>query len=139
MAKVVGTGSGTADTLSPNMEISATSRGTRAQNTVIVLNKKYLPKGLYIPSTALNLKSSPTFEATRLPEKCSLDFHSLHPTRRPTYDSGYPCANSQTVAMDHSKAHPNSLLFNYAATPQTSLDPQTSFTPLTSLTPHFPG
>lgn len=67
VAKVVQIGLGTAGTLSPNMEISAVSRGTQAQNAVILLNNKCLPKGLYIPSTALNLKSSPTSEATRLP------------------------------------------------------------------------
>lgn len=66
VAKIVQTGPGTAGTLSPSMEISAISRGTQAQNAVILLNNKCLPKGLYIPSSALNLKSSPTSE-TRLP------------------------------------------------------------------------
>lgn len=66
VAKIVQIGPGTAGTLSPSMEISAISRGTRAQNAVILLNNKCLPKGLYIPSSALNLKSSPTSE-TRLP------------------------------------------------------------------------
>lgn len=67
VAKVVQIGPGTAGTLSPNMEISAISRGKRAQNAVILLNNKCLPKGLCIPSTALNLKSSPTSEAARVP------------------------------------------------------------------------
>lgn len=67
VAKVVQIGPGTAGTLSPNIKISAVSRDTQAQNAVILLNNKCLPKGLYIPSIALNLKSSPTSEATRLP------------------------------------------------------------------------
>lgn len=67
VAKVVQIGPGTAGTLFPNMEISAISRGIQAQNAAILLNNKCLPKGLYIPSAALNLKSTPTSEATRLP------------------------------------------------------------------------
>lgn len=67
VAKVVQIGPGTAGTLSPDMEISAISRGTGAQNAVILLNNKCLPKRLCIPSTALNLKSSPASEAARVP------------------------------------------------------------------------
>lgn len=67
VAEVVQIRPGTAGTLSPNMEISTMSRGTQAQNAVILLKNKCLPKDLYIPSTALNPKSSPTSEATRLP------------------------------------------------------------------------
>lgn len=46
VAEVVQRGPGTAGTLSPNTEISTVSRGTQAQNAVVLLNNKRLPKDL---------------------------------------------------------------------------------------------
>lgn len=67
VAKAVQVRPSTAGTLSPNMELMLSVGAHKPKTTVILLNIKYLQKGLYISSIALNLKLSPTSKATRFP------------------------------------------------------------------------